>query len=64
LTINRTTGAISGTFKHTDTTTVPYNGVVFQKSGPINAFGYFLTTAPAVKTYTGQSGKVFIEVQP
>jgi hypothetical protein len=61
LSINRATGAISGTFKHADGTTVPYNGVVYQKNYGINGGGFFRTTTPAVKDYTGQSGAVFLQ---
>ncbi|MBL9143866.1 MAG: hypothetical protein JNM99_09310 [Verrucomicrobiaceae bacterium] len=56
--IDRKTGLYSGTFTHSDGTKVSYRGVIVNKN-PLNpCIGFFLTTSPAVKTYTGQGGKV------
>lgn len=68
MTISRTTGMISGSFNHTSqtlvTTSTPYSGMVFQKSGSaLKALGFFRTATPAVKDYTGQSGAVSLNAQ-
>lgn len=56
--IDRKTGLYSGTFTHSDGTKVSYRGVIVNKN-PLNpCIGFFLTTSPAAKTYTGQGGKV------
>ena len=63
-TLDRKTGRFSGTFLHSDGTTVPYTGVVFQKTtSSAKAYGFFLSTKPAIKDYTGKSGSVYLEVQ-
>jgi hypothetical protein len=58
LSINRATGVFSGTFTHPDGTLVPYSGVIFTKGSNGSGFGFYLTTTPAVKDYTGQVGGV------
>lgn len=62
--LDRMTGRFSGTFQHSDGTTVPYAGAVFQKTASLaKAYGFFLTMKPAIKDYTGKSGAVYLEVQ-
>ena len=56
--IDRKTGLYSGTFTHTDGTKVSYKGVIVNKNAVNPCIGFFLTTSPAVKNYTGQGGKV------
>lgn len=58
LTIRPTSGGIGGTFTHTDGSKPAYNGVILQKGVSRRAFGYFLTTAPAVVNGAGKSGTV------
>ncbi|OAI56996.1 hypothetical protein AYO49_00310 [Verrucomicrobiaceae bacterium SCGC AG-212-N21] len=62
--VNRTTGAITGTFSHTDDTKPAYNAIIFQKGPNAGAHGYFLTKQPALIDYTGKSGKVEVIGQP
>lgn len=67
MTINRSTGTFSGTFTHSDTTRPAFKGIIFQKAAaPTDprGYGFFLTTTPAVKDYTGQSGSVLLAPQP
>lgn len=65
LTVTRTTGKISGTFKRTDDGTSPaFLGMVYQKGSHPGAYGYFLTTTPTVKTYNGESGPVTLLAKP
>jgi hypothetical protein len=61
LAIDRPTGTFSGTFT-LDGKTVPYKGVIKDKSNGIG-YGYYLTPSPAVKDYTGRSGRVTLEAQ-
>lgn len=59
MTITRATGVISGNFLHSDGTTRPYYGIIYQKgAAPANrgAFGYFMSQTPKVKDYLGESG--------
>ncbi len=58
LKIDRKTGLYSGTFTHTDGTKTSYQGVIINKISNNLCPGFFLTTTPKVKTYTGQSGGV------
>ncbi len=59
--IDRKTGLYSGTFTHSDGTKVSYQGVIVNKN-PVNpCIGFFLTSSPAVKTYTGQGGNVSLQ---
>jgi hypothetical protein len=60
LTINRTTGMMTGTFTHTDGTKPSFQGIIYQKAGSPHSggHGFFLTPIPAVKDYTGESGGV------
>jgi predicted outer membrane repeat protein len=67
LVIHRDTGVFSGTFTHSDTTKPRYRGVIFQKRANFSdprGYGFFLTTRPKVKDYTGQSGSVLLVPQP
>ena len=59
--IDRKTGLFSGFFKHEDTNSTPFKGVILNKSATSFCEGFFLTTPPKVKDYTGQSGKVVLE---
>jgi hypothetical protein len=64
LSINRTTGRISGTFNHNlDNAVTPFQGVVLQKGFNSGAAGYFLTNTPPVKDYTGEGGAVSLVPQ-
>ena len=58
LKVTPATGAISGTFTHTDGTKPTFDGRILQKGANRAAFGYFLTTKPKVVTGTGESGGV------
>jgi hypothetical protein len=58
LIINRTTGAFSGVFDHTDDTKPGYQGIIYQKGANPGGFGFFLTKQPVPIDYTGQSGEV------
>jgi hypothetical protein len=60
--INRNTGMVTGSFLHTDGTVVSFTSVSFQKQN--GAPGFFQTSTPKVKDYTGESGMVFLKVQP
>ena len=62
--VNRTTGAITGTFNHTDDTKPAYNAVIIQKGPNAGAQGYFLTKQPTPIDYTGESGHVLIQGAP
>jgi hypothetical protein len=54
--IDRKTGLYSGTFTHSDGTKVSYQGVIVNKNAVNPCVGFFLTTSPKVKDYTGQGG--------
>ena len=56
--IDRATGLYSGTFTHTDTSKTSFKGVILNKDSGSPCVGFFLTTTPKVKDYTGQAGKV------
>ena len=58
LAITRGSGVISGTFLHTDGTKPAFQGLIYQKGLNAGGHGYFLTTQPKVRDYTGQSGTV------
>ena len=64
LTINRATGVYTGTFTAPDGTKPVFNGVVVNKSSATQCEGFFLTPAPKVKDYTGQSGYVVLFATP
>ncbi|OAI56769.1 hypothetical protein AYO49_03650 [Verrucomicrobiaceae bacterium SCGC AG-212-N21] len=64
MSVNRTTGAITGTFSHTDDTKPAYNAIIFQKGPHAGAHGYFLTKQPVPIDYIGESGRVLILGQP
>jgi hypothetical protein len=56
------TGVFSGTVQHTDTTMVPFRGILLNK-GTTNrgGFGYFLSNPPPHYGGLGESGRVFID---
>ena len=58
LKIDRKTGLFTGTFTHTDGSKLNYQGAVLNKVSNNACFGFFLSTTPKVKDYTGQSGPV------
>ena len=58
LAITRGSGAFSGTFLHTDGTKPAFQGLIYQKGAFAGGHGYFLTTSPKVRDYTGQCGTV------
>jgi hypothetical protein len=65
LLITRSTGGVSGTFTHNMTSTKPaFQGIIFQKGPNRGAYGFFMTTTPPVKDYTGQSGGMSLVPQP
>ena len=64
LTLTATTGAITGTFTHTDETVPTYQAIIFQKGPNAGAHGYFLTKSPIVIDYTGESGGVKLIGKP
>lgn len=65
LTINRLTGMLTGTFTDTSGTKPSFQGVIYQKGDPAQpkGHGFFLTPMPAIKDYTGRSGRVSLQVQ-
>ena len=63
-TVNRTTGSITGTLRHTDDTLPSFNAIIIQKGPHAGAYGYFLTKQPTPIDYTGESGRVMIIGQP
>jgi hypothetical protein len=58
MSVNRTSGVVSGTFRHTDNTTCNYSGVILQKGPEAGARGFFLTKQPTPINFTGESGSV------
>ena len=54
------TGVISGVFTHEDDTKPAYKATIYQKGANAGAFGFFLSTKPAVMDYMGESGWVSI----
>jgi hypothetical protein len=65
LAITRATRKITGSFTHNVTNTKPaFQGMIFQKGAGRGAYGFFLTTTPLVKDYTGQSGALSLVPQP
>ncbi len=63
LKITKTSGLISGTFPHSDTTKPAFQGVIVQKGTHQGAEGYFLSTSPKVLTGLGESGTVNLLAQ-
>lgn len=61
VTIDRSTGFVSGNFGH-PLGTVPYKGMVLQKDNQ-GARGHYLTPTPTVNDYTGQSGRMMLTPQ-
>jgi hypothetical protein len=64
LSINPTTGVVTGSFTHEDDTKTPYQATIFQKGPDAGAYGFFLTTRPPVLDYLGESGRVTLSGQP
>ncbi len=64
VTINRQTGVFSGFFTHSDSSKPVFTGVVLNKSVTTVSAGFFLSQAPTVKDYTGQSGLVVLDATP
>lgn len=64
LSITRTTGALSGSFTHTDDTVPLLKGTIFQKGANAGGYGYFLTKQPTTIDYTGESGGFSLIAQP
>ena len=64
LAITRASGAISGSFTHTDDTVATFKGTLYQKGANAGGFGFFLTKQPAVIDYKGESGGVTLIGQP
>lgn len=64
MTVNRATGAVIGTFTHTDGTVPGYNAIIFQKGPNAGAYGYFLTKQRVPITHDGESGGVRLIGQP
>src|SRR5881397_3720019 len=58
ITINRTTGAVTGTFTHTDDSVPAFGGIIYQKGPNAGGYGYFMTKQPVPIDYTGESGAV------
>ncbi len=58
LVITSTTGAVTGTFLHTDGTRPTYYGAILQKGPREGAQGYFMSTSPRVLDGFGQSGSM------
>jgi len=54
--IDRATGLYGGTFTHTDTSKISFKGVILHKHSTSLCTGFFVTTTPRVKDYTGQGG--------
>jgi hypothetical protein len=57
------TGAISGSFLHSDGTKPKFVGVIVQRGSAKGASGFFLTTKPKVITGLGLSGLVELQAQ-
>jgi hypothetical protein len=58
------TGKFSGTFLHEDGTRAAFQGVQYSKGAHLGGHGFFMTTTPRVKDYTGQSGNVHVLPAP
>jgi hypothetical protein len=54
------TGAISGTFTHSNATKPMWQGVLVQNGGNMGGHGYFMTVSPKVVDGTGESGGVLV----
>ena len=64
LTINRMTGMFTGFFTAPDGSKPVFNGVVLTKGLSTQSAGFFLTPAPKVNDYAGQSGNVILSATP
>jgi hypothetical protein len=58
MSVSRSTGIVTGTFRHTDTNTIPFRAIMFQKGVTAGAYGFFLTKQPMPIDYSGESGSV------
>lgn len=63
LTIDRKTGFYSGFFTHDDGSKPAFKGVILNKANTNASFcrGFFLSSTPKVKDYTGQGGTVDLQ---
>jgi|GEM_PF-6694257 len=61
LVIDRKTGFYSGFFTHDDGSKPAFKGVIINKAATSFCKGFFLSTAPKVKDYTGQGGTVDLQ---
>jgi hypothetical protein len=64
LTVTRATGAIGGTFTHTDDSLPSFQGIIYQKGPCAGAYGFFLTKPTVPIDYSGESGGVSLIGQP
>lgn len=64
LSLTRSSGAISGSFTHTDDTVPTFKGTLYQKGPNAGAYGFFLTKQPNPIDYAGESGGVTLIGQP
>ena len=56
-------GAISGTFTHSNRTKPAWQGVLFQKGANKGGYGYFMTVSPKIIDGAGQSGGIELLVK-
>ena len=63
LKIVASTGAISGTFTHTDNAKTAYKGVILQKGANTGGHGYFLSVVPKGPVVPGESGAIVLEAK-
>jgi hypothetical protein len=61
LVIDRKTGFYSGFFTHDDGSKPAFKGVIINKAATSFCKGFFLSTVPKVKDYTGQGGTVELQ---
>ena len=59
-----TTGAISGTFTHTDDSVLTFKGIILQKGALAGGIGFFQTRQPVPIDYTGETGMVNLQGLP
>jgi hypothetical protein len=58
LTISKSSGLLSGSFLHSDTTKPTYQGVILQKGANAGGWGYFMSAKPKLLNFLGESGAV------
>jgi hypothetical protein len=63
LTVVRSNGLFSGVFKHSDGTKPAFKGVIYRKGVRAGGHGFFLSTTPAVKDYSGEGGAVILQAK-